>query len=152
MTPAPAAFTVSALTISPSQVSVGEEVSISVTVTNTGDLAGTYTVTLKINGIVENTENVTLAGGATMVVTFTISEDIEGTYNVEVGVQTGAFTVAKLQPTTMSWPLIVGVVGAIGISVSTAFYIRKMRLKRVKKRVKKRPFMRRAVKRGKTHR
>jgi PGF-pre-PGF domain-containing protein len=150
MTPAPATFTVSALTISPSQVSVGEEVSISVTVTNTGDLAGTYTVTLKINGIVENTENVTLAGGATMVVTFTISEDIEGTYNVEVGVQTGAFTVAKLQPTPMSWPLIVGVVGAIGISVSTAFYIRKMRLKRVKKRVKKRP-LRRAVKRGKTH-
>jgi len=126
MTPAPTAFTVSALTISPSQVSVGQGVSISVTVTNTGDLAGTCTVTLKINGIVENTENVTLAGGENRQVMFTISEDIEGTYNVEVGGQTGAFTVAKLPPTPMSWPLIVGGVGAIAIiGIALVLYIRR---------------------------
>jgi PGF-pre-PGF domain-containing protein len=126
MTPAPAAFTVSALTISPSQVSVGEEVSISVTVKNTGDLAGTCTVTLKINGIVEDTENVTLAGGATRVVTFTISEDTEGTYNINVNGQTGAFTVVKPTPAPTRWPLIAGIVGAIAIiGIVAAVYIRR---------------------------
>jgi PGF-pre-PGF domain-containing protein len=126
MTPAPAAFTVSALTISPSQVSVGEEVSISVTVTNTGDLAGTCTVTLKINGIVENTENVTLAGGATRVVTFTVSEDTEGTYNINVNGQTGAFTVVKPTPAPTNWSLIAGIVGLIVvIAIVAAFYMRR---------------------------
>jgi PGF-pre-PGF domain-containing protein len=138
MTPAPAAFTVSALTISPSQVSVGEDVSISVTVTNTGDLAGTYTVTLEINGIVENTENVTLAGGATRVVTFTISEDTEGTYNVDVNGQTGSFTVVEPTPAPTNWPLIIGIiVVATAIGISAVLYLRRGHMKKIRKRVRR---------------
>jgi len=138
MTPAPAAFTVSALTISPSQVSVGEEVSISVTVTNTGDLEGAYEITLKIDGVVENAENVTLAGGEDRQVMFTISEDIEGTYNVEVGGQTGAFTVVKPTPAPTGWPLIIGIiVVATAIGISAVLYVRRRRLKKVRKRVRR---------------
>ena len=138
MTPAPAAFTVSALTISPSQVSVGEEVSISVTVTNTGDLEGAYEITLKIDGVVENAENVTLAGGENRQVMFTISEDIEGTYNVEVGGQTGAFTVVKPTPAPTGWPLIIGIiVVATAIGISAVLYVRRRRLKKVRKRVRR---------------
>jgi hypothetical protein len=123
--PAPAAFTVSSLNINPSQVSVGEEVSISVTVKNTGGTVGTCTVTLKINGAVKAIENVTLAGGATELVVFTVAGDKEGTYSVEVNGLAGTFTVIT-PPIGLALPI--GIVGAIAIiSVSTAFYIRKMR-------------------------
>jgi len=129
MTPAPAAFTVSSLTISPSQVSVGEEVSISVTVTNTGDLAGTYTVTLKINGIVENTENVTLAGGATELVVFTVAGNKEGTYSVEVNGLAGTFTVIT-PPIGLALPIGIIVVIAI-ITIGATIVVRRQKLRRI---------------------
>lgn len=46
------------------------QAALSVTVTNTGEQAGTYTVVLKIDGIIAETQNVTLAGGASQVVIF----------------------------------------------------------------------------------
>jgi len=117
---APAAFTVSTLAISPSGVSVGEDVSISVMAKNTGELEGTYTVTLEINGAAEAIENVTVAGGSERPVTFTVTEDVEGTYNVEVDGLTGTFTVTKLPPVSTEWPLIAGIVGIVVI-IGAAF-------------------------------
>ena len=63
-TPLSAQFEVSNLVFNPSEVEVGEPVVISATVKNVGDLEGTCTVELKIDGVIEATENVTLAGGA----------------------------------------------------------------------------------------
>ena len=112
---ASATFTVSSLIISPSRVYAGQLVSISLTVKNTSDLSDTYSVALKINGIVESTENVSLAGGGTMLVTFTISKDTEGTYNVEVCGQTGTFTVTEPPPASTKWPMIAGIAAIIAI-------------------------------------
>ena len=124
--PAPAAFTVSALTINPSEVSVGEEVNISVMVKNTGDLGGTHTVTLKINDAVEAIENVTVAGGSERPVTFTVTEDVEGTYSVEVDGLTGTFTVTEPPPASTKWPLIAGIVGVVVIiGIAFVFYMRR---------------------------
>jgi PGF-pre-PGF domain-containing protein len=129
MTPAPAAFTVSALTISPSQVSVGEEVSISVTVTNTGGTVGTSTVTLKINGAVKAIENVTLAGGATELVVFTVAGDKEGTYSVEVNGLAGTFTV--ITP-PIGLALLIGIVVAIAIiTIGATIILRRQKLRRI---------------------
>lgn len=90
---APPAFTVSSLSVTPAEVGIGETATISTVITNTGDLAGSYEVALKINGVVEQTKEVTLIGGARQTVTFTTSRDIAGTYAVNVNGQVGAFTV-----------------------------------------------------------
>ncbi len=89
----PAAFTTSALTISPTEVDIGEKVTITVLVANTGDLSGSYTVTLTINKVVAATKDVTLAGGASQKVTFTTAKDAADTYAVNVDGLTGSFTV-----------------------------------------------------------
>jgi len=89
----PAAFVTSALTISPTEVDVGEKVTVSVSVANTGDLTGSYEVTLKINNVVVATEDVTLAGAASQEVTFTTVKDVAGTYAVNIDGLSGKFTV-----------------------------------------------------------
>ena len=120
--PAPAAFTVSDLIISPPEVALGEEISISVTVKNTGDLEGIYTVTLKINDVVEAIENVTLAGGATKSVTFKVAEDTEGTYNVKVDGLTGSFSVVAPPPPGVPWIIIIALL-VIAMAAAAAFYM-----------------------------
>jgi len=89
----PAAFTASDLTISPAEVEPGEEVIISATISNTGDLSGTYDVTLDIDGAVVATEAVTIAGLDSQVVTFTTTLNVAGTYTVSVGEASGTLTV-----------------------------------------------------------
>ena len=58
----PAAFTTSALTISPTEVGTGQSVTISVLVDNTGELFGNYEVTLKIDNVVIAAQPVTVTG------------------------------------------------------------------------------------------
>jgi len=106
---APAAFTISALAISPAEVNIGEDVTISALVTNTGDLTGTYEVTLKIDDVVVDTESVTLAGGASEKVTFTTSKGVAATYNVNLNGLPGTFVVKAGQ----NWWLIGGIIAAI---------------------------------------
>lgn len=93
-TPSPAAFTVSNLVISHTTVEVGKPVTITVDVTNTGDLEGTYNAILRIDGVLIENKDVTVAGGATETVTFSpVTKDATGTYTVDVGGQTKTFEV-----------------------------------------------------------
>lgn len=82
--PGPAEFEISNLTFSPSEVEAGEPVIISAMVKNVGDLEGTYTVELKIDGGIQETKDVTLAGGATETVSFMVTRDTSGTYTIGV--------------------------------------------------------------------
>ncbi|MCK4722411.1 MAG: hypothetical protein KAT75_03855, partial [Dehalococcoidia bacterium] len=127
--PVPATFTTTGLTISPLGVNKGESVTFSVLVTNTGDLTGSYEVTLKINGVVVATEDVTLAGGASQKVTFTTAQEEAGTYSVTVDGLSGTFTVKAPPPPPpevvppppeevpppppVNWPLIGGIIAAV---------------------------------------
>ena len=114
-----AAFSISNLTISPAEVITGESVTISVMVVNTGELEGSYTVTLKINGVAEGTKELTLAAGASKTVSFVVSKDTPGSYEAEIDVQTGEFTLLT-PPIAISWPLIGVIVAAaavIGLAV-----------------------------------
>jgi hypothetical protein len=90
---APAAFTISGLTISPAEVNVGESVTISITIANTGDISGEYEAIVKIDGVVIATQKVTLAGNVSQKVTFTTSKDAGGIYTVGLGGLSGTFTV-----------------------------------------------------------
>ena len=106
---APAAFTTSTLDISPAEVNTGEDITISALVTNTGDLTGTYEVTLEIDEIAVATKSVTLAGGASEKVTFTMSEDVAATYTVNLNGLLGTFVVNA----GLSWWLIGGIIAAV---------------------------------------
>ncbi len=114
--PIPAAFTVSNLAITPATVNVGETVTISADIANIGEVEGATTATLTINDVVEQTQDVTLAGGATTAVSFNVTKDVAGTYNVEINGQTGSFTVTA--PPSLWWIwIIIAVVVAIGVIV-----------------------------------
>ena len=95
---APAAFTTSTLTISPAEVNIGERITISVIVTNTGGLTDTYKVTLKIDGIAVEEKEVTLAGGVSQKVAFTTAKNIVATYIVAVNGLSGSFVVKEKVP------------------------------------------------------
>ena len=93
--PEPAAFTPGSLVISLTEVDIGETVNVSLSVANTGGMAGSYKVTLKINGVVDATQYVTVGPGASETVTFTTSRDVAGSYPIDVNGLSGSFTVRE---------------------------------------------------------
>jgi hypothetical protein len=124
--PEPAAFTAGSLVISPTEVAIGQTVNVSLSVANTGGIAGSYKVTLKINGVVEATKEVTVGAGASETVTFTTSRDVAGSYSVDVNGLTGSFTVKeKAAPPPppppappevkppINWPVVWGTIAAV---------------------------------------
>jgi hypothetical protein len=91
--PRPAQFTLSDLTINPAQENKGEEVTVSVIVSNTGSLSGNYSAILEVNNIVKEIKEVAIAGDERVTLTFnTIGEDA-GIYNVKIGNLEGTFNV-----------------------------------------------------------
>jgi len=125
---AKAAFATSNLSISPSEVDIGETVTISVLVRNTGDASGSYQVTLKIDGKVEATREVTLDAGA-------------ATYSVDINGLTGSFNVREkptLAPSPpqevlpevvpppvkpINWPVVGGVIAGVVIVGLLIFFL-----------------------------
>ena len=102
--PAPAKFKLSELAINPAQTEVGEPVTISAIVQNTGELEGSYTLTLKINGEIEQSKETTLAAGESRQVSFTVIKDDPGTYAITVEGLTGEFIVLALASSASSPP------------------------------------------------
>jgi hypothetical protein len=94
--PTPAAFTVNELKITPDSVNVGERASISILVKNTGGLAGTYQLTLSIDGIAVETREVTLDGGGSMTVGFNFTTHADGAHSISIGGLQGVLEVNSL--------------------------------------------------------
>ena len=142
-----AAFASSDLSISPGEVEIGETVTISATVANTGTATGSYKVTLKIDGVVEETKEVTLKAGASKEVTFTTSKDAAGSYSVDVNGLSGSFTVKErpappvtpaptpppppVAPPTpekpFNWPLVGGIIAGVVVVGLGVFFWRRRR-------------------------
>jgi len=91
--PKPAAFEISDLVVSRGEVIEGESVTVTVKVTNVGEEEGTHTVDLKVDGLVFDSKTVTLAGGASATVIFSVTKTTSGSYMVKIGDLTGSFTV-----------------------------------------------------------
>jgi len=136
----PTAPTFSSLSIFPPEVSIGESVSISVLVANTEEEESGFTVTLKVNGALEETKEITLTGGSSETITFTTTEDKAGTYSVDVNGLSGLFTVKEApappvpsppaSPSTINWVI---VAPAIAVVVFVAVFF-PMRLRRRRQR------------------
>ena len=115
-----AVFTFANLQVSPATIEAGEQVTISVEVTNTGEAVGTQTVTLKINSAVEATKDVTISAGASQPVSFTVTRDQEGDYTVDIDGQAGTFEVTSAPGAPIG--LIIGIVVVLLIVGGGAAY------------------------------
>lgn len=80
----PAEFQISNLEVAPTNAEIGEEITISVTVTNVGEQAGSYDIPLIINQTVESTRTVTLEKDKSTTATFTVTKQTPGTYDIEI--------------------------------------------------------------------
>jgi hypothetical protein len=83
----PAEIEVVSLDIFPNPVRVGEETAIMLSIKNSGDIADTYTANIAVDGVAGGTEEVSVAGGATEKVSFSLLKDSPGSYNIEAGGQ-----------------------------------------------------------------
>jgi len=99
-TPLPHAadFEVISLDIEPPEVTVGKTISITAEVKNTGDGAGTYTSILTIDGVKFETKDVTLAAGTMGTVTFTVTKNDPGTYDIELAGLSSTLEVLRPAP------------------------------------------------------
>jgi hypothetical protein len=91
--PAPAAFSLSSLSVQPTEVQPKEAVTITVSVANTGGTEGAYTVVLKINGVKEAEKSVTIAAGRSKMVSFSVTREEAGSYSVTVDGLSASFIV-----------------------------------------------------------
>jgi hypothetical protein len=120
----PAAFSTSNLLITPTQMKPGDIATVNVTVTNTGDRQGTYIVALKVNGLTEDSHQVTLRGGETQNVNFSVTKNQAGNYAIGVDTLSATLVVQAPMNTTPvvsttpaqknNTPIIIGaIIGAI---------------------------------------
>jgi uncharacterized protein YfaS (alpha-2-macroglobulin family) len=79
-------------------VDIGGKAAVTVTVTNTGGAAGTYKVNLSINGVAKETKEVSLAGGESQDVSFSVTGDAAGKKTIEINGLTGSLTVKEKLP------------------------------------------------------
>ncbi len=119
------------LTVSTTQAGIGEIVTIKVTVTNI-DYPGAGEVTLEINGVVEETKEVTLGRSEGTVLSFTVSKDVPGTYSFEIISSTqegfiisGSFTVRAVtaEPEPFNWALIGGIIAAVVVAGLIVYFL-----------------------------
>ncbi|MDH5696743.1 MAG: hypothetical protein OEZ00_09145, partial [Dehalococcoidia bacterium] len=134
----PAVFKCSALTIAPDEVAIGESVNISVLVSNTGATSSGYELILKIDGVAEATKQIVLDAGASREVSFTISKDASGVYQVNIDGLGGSFVVkgkptpAPAPPPTppapqakpaVNWPVLGGIIAAVVLVGLLIFFL-----------------------------
>jgi len=113
-----AAFSIGDMVVDPAEVTPGGFVTVTAEVTNTGGSDGDCLVTLEVDGVVEASRNVVLACGSSCPLTFTVSRDVPGSYEVRIGDSVGEFDVVYLNGD--GTPLVLMAGGAGGAAVLLA--------------------------------
>jgi len=113
------------LHIVPTQVLPNEEVTISTGICANSGEGGSRTVSLLVNGVVEQSQSVIVSGGSCQQVTFNVSRTTPGVYEVAIGDMVGQFAVLSpgtitsapppQQPTTL---VTAGIIAIIAIMVA----------------------------------
>ena len=110
-----AQFKVSALSVKPDTVMVGYPALVTATVTNNGDVAGTYTAYLLINGEEIDGKYIWLAPGATEDISFQVTRTTAGSCELTIGDAAAKLNVCDWTPCTIKYdsgeydPLLMGV-------------------------------------------
>ena len=132
--PVPARFSGSGLLVIPSVDKLwgplplvtldGRDVTVTATVSNVGEQAGTYTAELSLNGEVIGTQDVELAAGEEKIVRFKIANVASGDYSVELAGMTGYFKSSR----NINWWVLGSGIGAAVVAL--AVLLRKERRRR----------------------
>ena len=88
-------FLVANLSIQPAEVQPNEVVTITVSVANTHDTLGIYSLVLKINGVKEAEKQATIDAGSSQDVSFSVTKENTGRYSVFINGLSGSFTVSS---------------------------------------------------------
>ena len=96
--PALSPFLVSNLSIQPAEVQPNELVTITVSVANTHDTWGIYSLVLKINGVKEAEKQATIDAGSSQDVSFSVTRERPSRYAVFINGLSGSFTVVAPAP------------------------------------------------------
>src|SRR4030042_5699405 len=91
-------FEVLSLKITPPKITTGDKATIKVEIRNNDAKDATYNVPLMVNGVADDRKNVTLAPGATELLTFTLTRSHPGTYNISVGSWESTLVIEKPSP------------------------------------------------------
>jgi hypothetical protein len=91
----PAILVVENIILTPDEVSPGGAVTASIDIKNKGDLPGTYQANLMLDNAVMQTRTVTVDGGSSETIVFTIILDAFGEHQVSLGGLTSTFIVEK---------------------------------------------------------
>ncbi len=111
-----AKFEFSNLVVSPLEVKMGRDVTITLDASNTGKAEGEYNVDLLINGNLTESKTVTLAVDESTTIEFTVTKDEPGTYLVEVNGLSGTFEVLEKTGSVALYVLgILGVFAAVAV-------------------------------------
>jgi hypothetical protein len=94
----PPAFEVLSLDITPPKITTSEKATIEVEIRNNNEKDVTYNVPLMVDGVADDRKSVTLAPGATELITFTLTRSHPGTYSISVGSSESTLVVQKLSP------------------------------------------------------
>ena len=90
---APPEFITSNLDINPTEVTIGEIVTVSVLLSNAGDLSGSHEVSLLINGAVAQTKEITLDSGEMQEISFEVTPDTAGEFQVAIDGLSGSYVI-----------------------------------------------------------
>jgi len=91
-------FKVLSLGIAPTKINIGEKTTIEVEIKNGNAKTYTYNVPVMVNGVADDRRSVTLAPGATELITFTLTKSQPGTYSISVGDRESTLMVEKPSP------------------------------------------------------
>ena len=91
-----AAFETSNLLIEPASALAGDAILVSVDVTNTGNTEDTYEAVLLVNGTEDSRQAISLAAGTSRTVTFQLTRDIPGEYEIKAAGISGEFSIVDL--------------------------------------------------------
>ena len=86
-------FEVGPLTVTRSDVSVGETATVSINVTNTGDVNGIYTAVLTVNGQEAGQKDVSVGPRGIERATFQVTKNTPGSYKLSIGDSTATLNV-----------------------------------------------------------
>jgi len=114
-----AKFSYSNLQVTPILVKTGEEATVTVDVMNTGTIPGETDVNLVIDGTVADSKGVSLDEGEQTNVTFSVSQEEAGSYEIQVGSSTAILEVEK---SSIPAP---GIIASVMVVLAVALLIRR---------------------------
>jgi len=130
-TPSPTQFWVSIISIDPREIEPREAVTIEIVVFNKREETGTYEVSLRVDGEVEDIISGTLDGGEFKTVTSILTSEIGGMHTVEVEGETETFTVITTGPKTIPRTWIAIIFFGIGVGIFILYMVYSWRARNI---------------------